>query len=166
MIADFGHLQVCCGPYRILVPVENIGGIESDAACLFAHSPVREARRLERPLVIDARALLGLEAKPEEIGACIYWRRMDDRVRAALLVDRIDSLRSGVEADFLPPPLVPRAFHHMFDLLLIAEDGHFLMRLRQDVSLNLDDRASRRRLSHAIRGVLSPEQWPAARTNC
>ena len=163
MPGDFGYLEVGCGPYRILMPAENVGGVDPDFAGRVARLSPRYARRSAWPLVIDARTLLGLGAGSAEPGVNVYWRRTDDTVRAILVVDRVDSLRSGVDGDFLPPPLVPRAFHDMFDLLLVEKDGHFLMRLRQDICLRLDDRASQRRFCRAILGALPPEHWQATK---
>ena len=162
MAEDLGYLQVCCGPYRILVPTENVSGVDPDFAPKIARSPLRQARRLARPFVIDARVLLGLSSEPDRAGVSVHWRRTDDSVRAVLLVDRVESLRSGVEEDLLPLPRVPRHFHDMFDLLLVERSGQVSMRLRRDVNLRLDDRAGRRRFCRAVLGSALPAEHERA----
>ena len=158
---EFGYLHVCCGPYRILVPAENVAGVDPDVMTQLVRVPLRQARRLGWPLVVDARALLGLSAAGSgEPRVNIHWRRTDDTIGAVLVVDRADSLRSGVDADFLPLPRVPRAFHDLFDRLLF-DDGRFMIRLRRDISLRLDDRASRRRFCRAVLGAVPPENSQA-----
>lgn len=156
---EFGYLNVWCGHYRILVPGENIAGIESETGRRVVRLPLRQARLQGWPLMLQARVLLGLEpAGPTAPRVNIHWRRSDDAIRAVLVVDGVDGLRSGSDDDFLPLPIVPRGFHRLFDRLAYDGDGGFLARLRHDVCLAFDDTADRRRFLRALVGAIPPEK--------
>lgn len=156
------YLQLSCGPYRILVHAANVIGVEPDGEFQLSPSTLRQARRLAWPLVIDARTLLGLGTVASGRGVKIHWRPMQDTALAILVVDRVDSLRSGADGDFRPLPRVPRAFHALFDRVCLEDNALFSLCLRQDIRLQLDDWGSRRRFCSAVLGACPPEAGPVA----
>jgi hypothetical protein len=152
----FGHLLVRCGPYRILVPGDNIVAIGEVADLALATIPIRRALQLGWPLVMDTRVLLGLD--PTGRGAPrvnIQWRSHDGTRRAVLGVDGVDGLRYSDDADVLKLPRVPLNVRGLFDGLVRDGDG-FLLQLRTDVSPLLDTVTHRTRFVRAVLGALPP----------
>lgn len=154
---EFGYLHVRCGPYRILVPGDNVVSIDP-MPDLGGHRPsLSQARRQGSSLIIDGRTLLGLDvAAPSEPRVIIHWNSTQLSVRAALVVDGVEGLRGGYDAEFLPLPRVPPAFNLLFDGLVYDSDGGFLLRLRRDVRPSLDTVDGRRRFCRAVIGVVPP----------
>ncbi len=150
---EFHYLHVRCGPYRILLPGKNIGGIDSATDAPTGRQSFRRARREGRLPMIDARRLLGLAAEGGGTPVHIFWRQPDGAVCAILAVDGVEGLRGGFEAEFLPLPRAPLGFHEMFDRLVYDKDGSFLLRLRQNFQPFLGDIPGRRRFLGAITGA-------------
>jgi hypothetical protein len=151
---EFSHLHVRCGPYRILVPGDNVTGVDP-ANEHPVRVPLHRARQQGWPLMIDARLLLGLDpAGPTEPRVNIQWRATESTLRAVVVVDGVEGLRGGFDAEFLPLPRVPPAFYNLFDGLVYDTDGGFLLRLRQDILPRLDDSYSRRRFCRAVIGAV------------
>ncbi len=152
---EFSHLHVRCGPYRILVPGENVAGIDPATSHGLVRVPLHRARNQGWPLIIDARLLLGLDpAGPTEPRVNIQWRATESALRAVVVVDGVEGLRGGFDAEFLPLPRVPPAFYSLFDGLVYDIDGGFLLRLRQNIQPRLDDAYSRRRFCRAVIGAV------------
>jgi hypothetical protein len=153
----FGHLGVRCGPYRILVPGENIVAINEVSDDKLAAISIRQARRRGWPLVMDARILLGLD--PAGKGAScidIQWHSNDGMRRAVLRVDGVDGLRHDDADDVLKLPRVPVNVRGLFDGLVCDGANGFLLQLRRDVSPPLDTVGRRIRFVHAVLGALAP----------
>jgi hypothetical protein len=154
---DFRYLHVRCGPFRILVPGENVAGIDLANEARVARVPLHRARRDGWPLVIDVRAFLGLDAvRLRDTQVNINWHATSSPLRAVLVVDGVEGLRGGFDAEFLPLPRVPPAFQFMFDRLVHDSAGSFLLRLRPDIQPNLADRSNRRRFCRAVVGAMPP----------
>jgi hypothetical protein len=154
---EFGYLHVRCGPYRILVPGDNVSSIDPLPEHGPARIPLHQARRQGWSLVLEARTLLGLEpAAPSPSRVIIHWHAVHNAVQAAVVVDGVEGLRGGYDAEFLPLPRVPPGFHDLFDRLVYDADGGFLLRLRQDVQPALDHTDSRRRFCRAVIGAVPP----------
>jgi hypothetical protein len=150
---EFGLLHVRCGPYRILVPGDNVLGIDPPPEQAPAKLSLHQARQKGWPPMIDARLYLGSDpAKTLEPGVIVHWRASGREACASLIVDGVEGLRGGYEADVLPLPRVPRLFRLLFDGLVYDSSGGFLLRLRQDAQPVLDDFDSRRRFCRAIVG--------------
>jgi hypothetical protein len=147
---EFGLLHVRCGPYRILVPGDNVLGIDPAPERAPAKLSLHLARQGGLQPVIDARLYLG--SGPLEPGVIVHWRASGREASASLIVDGVEGLRGGYEADVLPLPRVPRLFRLLFDGLVYDSNGGFLLRLRQDAQPVLDDFESRRRFCRAIVG--------------
>jgi len=131
---EFRYLHVRCGPYRILLPGENIGGID----------PATDGTD---------------EAGPQ---VHIFWRQPDGPVCAILAVDGVEGLRGGFEAEFLPLPRAPLGFQRMFDRLVYDGSGGFLLRLRPNFKPQLGDIPARRQFLRALTGAIaSPFQQGA-----
>jgi hypothetical protein len=149
----FGHLLVRCGPYRILVPGNNVAAIEEVSDLNLAVVSIHQARRQGWALVMDARILVGID--PAECAAPrvnIHWRSSDGSRGAVIGVDGVDGLRHGDDADVLKLPRVPMSFRGLFDGLVRDGEG-FLLRLRNDVGPSLDSPAHRRRFARAVLGA-------------
>jgi len=150
----FGHLLVRCGPYRILVPGDNVAAIEEVSDFKLASVSIRQARRHGWPLVMDARVLVGIDpagcASPR---VNIHWRSHDGSRRAVIGVDGVDGLRHGDDADVLKLPRVPANFRGLFDGLICDGGTGFLLRLRGDVSPALDTDKHRRCFVRAVLGA-------------
>lgn len=154
---EFGYLHVRCGPYRILVPGDNVTSIEPMPELGAPRPSLRRIRAQGGCLLIDLRTLLGLEAAGRsEPCVIIHWCVTPPSIRAALVVDGVEGLRGGYDAEFLPLPRVPPAFNLLFDGLVYDSDGGFLLRLRHDVLPSLDTVDSRRRFCRAVVGVVPP----------
>jgi hypothetical protein len=151
----FGHLLVRCGPYRILVPGDNVAAIDEVSDLGLAAISIRLARLRRWPLVMDARVLLGIDpvgCAPPRVN--IYWHSHDDSRRAVLRVDSVDSLRHGDDAEVLKLPRVPMEVRGLFDGL-VRDGGHgFLLQLRADVCPALDTTRHRACFVRAILGAL------------
>jgi hypothetical protein len=153
---DFNHLHVRCGPYRILVPGQNVIGINPAGGDNVARIPRRRALDAGLSLMIDARLLLGLEpAARSDPQVHVHWKRSDDELRAVLVVDAVEGLRGGFEAEFLPLPRVPQDFQRLFDGLVANTDDGFLLRLRKDIYPILDKWRDRRRFCRAVIGAVA-----------
>jgi hypothetical protein len=154
---EFGYLHVRCGPYRILVPGDNVASIDPMPE-LGAHRPsLRQARALGCALIIDGRTLLGLAvAGPSDPRVIIHWTSARFTADAALVVDGVEGLRGGYDAEFLPLPRVPPDFNALFDGLVYEADGAFLLRLRRDARPILDGVNCRRRYCRAVIGAVHP----------
>lgn len=151
---DFNHLHVRCGPYQILVPGENVVGINPAGGEDVTRTPRRRALGAGLPLMIDVRLLLGLEpAAPSEPRVHVHWKRSDCDLRAVFVVDAVDGLRGGFEAEFLPLPRVPQDFQRLFDGLVANANDGFLLRLRKDIYPILDKWRDRRRFCRAVVGA-------------
>ncbi len=150
---EFRYLHVRCGPYRILLPGENIGGIDPATDVPTARQSFHRARRDGWLPMIDARRLLGVTTESGGAPVHIFWREPDGAVCAILAVDGVEGLRGGFEAEFLPLPRAPLGFHKMFDRLVYDKDGGFLLRLRQNFQPSLGDIRGRRRFLGAITGA-------------
>jgi hypothetical protein len=148
---EFGYLQIACGPYRVLIPGENIQQIDPGALSL------RQGpgwRRIGRMAVLDGRALLGLPGGQMSSPVAVIWRgggRM-----AMLLVDQVVGLRGGFDAEFLPLPRVTPGFQALFDRIVYDRDGGFLLCLRRDAPEILSDWPGRRRFCRAVTGSVAP----------
>jgi hypothetical protein len=155
----FGHLGVRCGPYRILVPGENIAAINEVAGDEFSSISIHQARRLGWPLVMDARVLLGLD--PARKGAScidIQWHSNDGQRQAVLRVDAVDGLRHDDSDDVLRLPRVPATVRGLFDGLVRDGSDGFLLQLRRDVSPPLDTTDRRYRFVRAVLGARAPSK--------
>jgi len=151
------YLRVRCGPYRILVPGDNITSIEEGVAADVAAVSIRQARRRGWPLVMDARVLLGLDPVGTDVPRInIHWHSNDGRRRAVLGVDGVDGLRDGEDADVLTLPRVPSHVRALFDGLLCDGGDGFLLQLRRDVRPPLDTMRHRRGFVRAVLGALPP----------
>jgi hypothetical protein len=154
---EFGYLHVRCGPYRILVPGDNVSSIDSMSDLPPRHVSLHQSRSQGRALVIDGRTLLGVEAAgPSEPRVMIHWCSTRFPVNATLVVDGVEGLRGGYDAEFLPLPRVPTAFDQLFDRLVHDAEGGFLLRLRQDIQPALDTFNSRRIFCRAVIGIIPP----------
>jgi hypothetical protein len=152
---QFGHLLVNCGPYRILVPGENIAAIDEGSDQDLVAISIRQARKRGWPLVIDARVLLGLDAagrsRPR---VSIQWHSTDNVRHAVLRVDGAESLHHGSGTDALKLPRVPTEFRDLFDGLVCDGGTGFLLRLRHDVCAPVDTGRRRERFVRAVLGAL------------
>jgi hypothetical protein len=155
----FGHLGVRCGPYRILIPGENIAAINEVSGDEPASISIHQARLRKWPLVMDARVLLGLE--PASKGAPsidIQWHSNDGQRQAVLRVDAVDGLRHDDSDDVLNLPRVPATVRGLFDGLVRDGADGFLLQLRRDVSPPLDTADSRHRFARAVLGARAPSK--------
>jgi hypothetical protein len=151
----FGHLLVNCGPYRILVPAENIASIDEVSDIDVAAISIRQARDRGWPLVMDTRILLGLDpagCAPSRVN--IQWHSRDGSRHAVLRVDGVDGLRNG-GAGVLKLPRVPVNVRGLFDGVVCDGAAGFLLQLRRDVSPPLDTSGRRARFVRAVIGA-----WP------
>ncbi len=156
---EFGYLHVRCGPYRILIPGDNVSSIDPLPELGPRQLSLHLARLQSCSLIIDGRTLLGIDAAgPVEPRVMIHWSSMCFAVNVALVVDGVEGLRGGYDAEFLPLPRVPVAFDRLFDRLVYDADGGFLLRLRQDIQPALDTSISRRGFCRAVIGVIPPAQ--------
>ena len=152
----FGHLLVRCGPYRILVPGDNIVAIDEVADVELASISIHQAVQLGWPLVMDTRVLLGLNPPAKGVARVnIQWRSRDGNRRAVLGVDGVDGLRYSDDADVLKLPRVPANVRELFDGVVRDGDG-FMLQLRTDVSPLLDTMIRRIRFVRAVLGALPP----------
>lgn len=159
---DFRYLHVRCGPYRILLPGENIGGIDPATDAPSAHRSFHRIRRDGWLPMIDSRRLLGLTTDEAGPQVHIFWRQPDGPVCAILAVDGVEGLRGGFEAEFLPLPRAPLGFQRMFDRLVYDGSGGFLLRLRPNFKPELGDVPARRQFLRALTGAIaSPFQQGA-----
>jgi hypothetical protein len=150
----FGHLGVRCGPYRILIPGENIAAIDEGADHGFAAVSIHEARRQGWPLVMDTRVLLGLEpARSDAATIDIQWHSNDGQRQAVLRVDAVDGLRHDDDDGVLKLPRVPSLVRDVFDGLVRDGADGFLLQLRQDVRPPLDTMCHRCRFVRAVLGA-------------
>jgi hypothetical protein len=72
------------------------------------------------------------------------------------MVDGVEGLRSSYEAEFLPLPRVPWEFSLLFDRLIHAPGGPFMLRLRENIVPPLETLADRRRFCRSFMGVDAP----------
>jgi hypothetical protein len=154
---EFGYLHVRCGPYRILVPGDNVASIDPMPE-LGAHRPcLRQARAQGCTLIIDSRTLLGLAAAgPSDPRVIVHWALPHFAAHAALVVDGVEGLRGGYDAEFLPLPRVPPDFNTLFDRLVYEAESVFLLRLRRDAQPILNNVTGRRRFCRAVIGAVPP----------
>jgi hypothetical protein len=151
----FGHLGVRCGPYRILVPGENITAINEVLDDDLAPISIHQARHRGWPLVMDARVLLGIEPAPAGASRIdIQWH--SGMRRAVLRVDAVEGLRHDDDDDVLKLPRVPMHVRGLFDGLVRDGSDGFLLQLRRDVSPPLDTTSRRTRFVRAVLGALAP----------
>jgi hypothetical protein len=155
----FGHLGVRCGPYRILIPGENIAAINEVSGDELAPISIHQARRRGWPLVMDARILLGLD--PAGKGASsidIQWHSNDGQRQAVLRVDAVDGLRHDDGDGVLKLPRVPATVRGLFDGLVRDGSDGFLLQLRRDVTPPLDTADHRSRFARAVLGARAPSK--------
>lgn len=151
---QFGNLLVRSGPHRILVPGENVAGIEPAADLGLAAMPWQEARRRGWSLVFDTRRLLGA-ASGGLAGVVVHWHARDGGRQAVLCVDAVEGLSEDNDRTLLQPRL-PRALRPLFSGVVHDGDGGFRLQLRRDAALPLDQPGQRRHLARAILGALPP----------
>ncbi len=154
---EFDYLKVRCGPYHVLVPGANVARIEQVPNMGQSHLSLRRARQKGGILIIDGRTLLGLNP-PVAAGShvVVHWSLFGEPVGAALVVDGVDGLRSGYEAEFLPLPRVPWEFSLLFDGLIHTPGSPFMLRLRKNIVPPLETPADRRRFCRSFIGVDAP----------
>jgi hypothetical protein len=151
----FGNLLVNCGPYRILIPGENIAAINEDSGQELASISIRQARDLGWPLVINTRILLGLDPAGSATSRVnIQWHSCDGSRRTVLRVDGVDGLRHGGDTDVLKLPRVPNDMRGLFDGLVCDGNAGFLLQLRRDVSPPMDTTERRTRFARSVLGAL------------